>query len=365
MSEPRHRLFLFWLLGLLALPAVLSVVDVVPNDVRIESRRESIGFDSSRLLDTDYYAAVDTEVAERFPGRGAGQWLQVQLDYELFGEVVVDSVIRGPGDWLHRTESVEPPCSNLARIASEVEGREPIDAVMFAVFAPKAEVVPRSVYDDAGAACVHAERDAWRERTRVAPDYVDVNDAIEAADAAGTETFLEQDGHWTQAGRLIAAEQLIESLAPGLWASAEVSEIPEVVRDMDVLRSMGLRRSGLLRDREVSLTGEVDVEVVASVEAQSAYFPLAQISRSTAATAIEGTTWLLGDSQSGYLLYELEPFFEELVFVNWIQVVLDGSVLESLPSPDRAIFTAVEHNAAGLFASGITDAVIARLDSDD
>ncbi|MFT7610811.1 MAG: hypothetical protein ACI9MX_003898 [Candidatus Aldehydirespiratoraceae bacterium] len=357
-------LFGIWVIVLLLTPGVFGLIGVHPNRVQSGAQTSAPTFQADRLLQRSYYGEVDAYVRSETPVRGLGLWSRSLIDYELFGDSWQPFVAAGANDFLFFRFQVDLPCGALAAInpptLPEALDSDPDSRVFVVLNSGK-----HAFYGDLLKAhdqpepCVVDERAAARQRMSEATFAIDVDAALESA-AAAEEVFFRHDTHWSPTGRMVAAETLIDAIAPGLWDPGAVieDEIPELAALGRFLgRTEGVVSGPTVSRPAIDLT-TMNQQTTADGLIQS------QRTRATGAPVISGRTLLIGDSQMAYLVPEIESYFEDLEFFLWDSLATTSS-LPSAEGVDRVIVQSVETAAGRRFAHPQLERVFGELVKSD
>ncbi len=270
-------------------------------------------------------------------------------------------VLEGLDGWLFFARDVDPDCRGLAsfRPPDDVTGDPAV--LRYMVNEPKSAFHPEQLApEQRPAACVDATRRSLRASRATDASAIDVDLALRAARDAGTTVFFEAGSHWSPAGRIVAAEALIEALEPGRWDPNSVvdADLPELHDLRTLLR--GPEDPAVVRGPTVA-RGQVTVVEQQTATLAGETFITFQRSRSGPDGTIDGVTYVVGDSQLAHLLPEIESYFEELVFINWFLVEHGDPPTVPELDPDRLIVQSVERAVIDRFDHPFLGELAARL----
>lgn len=328
MTTRRPRI----LLAMIVLAAVSTTAAVTVAAISRSSRNDT------RPTPT---GPIDDEAQ---PGRGASD----------------PDIVVGRDGWLFFADDLDPACSDIGTWPEVDRLRDGPDRLRFIVNEPKSAFYPAQILPaDRPAPCVGVARARRRQRSEADLRAIRIDDAIGAAQARGSDVFVPTDSHWSPQGRVSAAEALVEAIEPGLWDPEDV-HIDDLPRLQDLGARIGIEESTTVRGPTVA-RGPVTVDQRENAELLGQSFVNFQRTRSGADGVIGGVTYLVGDSQMAHLLPDIEPYFEELVFINWFHVELGVRDFGGQPDPDRLIVQSIERYAISRFDDRILDDLAARL----
>lgn len=348
-KKPESTVWALWFLAILLIPVVLSVVEYRPQameavELQTTPPPPSPGFSPDRFLDTAYYRQLDAFIQQDLATRDLALRARHFLDVKLLPGSTNWLEIRGNDGWWLWAIYQDPPCEDLAiAFPGVVSDNVPVYSM---VTAPKGaihpEVVPKAWAPEP---CVGEARQRRNAQAEEDPFIIDVDQPLAEVAMNGTPVFYKQDTHWNVAGQLVVAETIMGTLGPGLWDPADIVDTTS-----QIVMPLGNPPG------ELSFTTVADFaidrgEVVVDQRSDSGFAQLIslQVTRSMADEVVPGTTWIFGDSQAATILPELEPFFERLVYVNWLQVDVGRRDFTLLPAPDRIVVQSVEASARARF----------------
>jgi hypothetical protein len=172
--------------------------------------------------------------------------------------------------------------------------------------------------------------------------------------------FFPHDTHWSPTGRMVVAETLIDTIAPGLWEPEAVIE--RELRELAVLGRFLGGTEGVVSGPSVSRP-TIDV-ITMNQQTTADGLIQSQWTQATGASVISGRTLLIGDSQMAYLIPEIESYFEDLEFYLW-DLLSATSKLPSAEGVDRVIVQSVETAAGRRFSHPQLERVFGELVKSD
>jgi acetyltransferase AlgX (SGNH hydrolase-like protein) len=346
-----------WLIMALLSVGAARVSGVSYNRVQNNAEVSVPAFEPGRILDQSFYREVDRYLEDTLSIRGLGLRAKMAVDWELFGDSTSTQVVAGADGWLYLEEYLDPDCADIRAAAGYASLAEDTDEFAVLIARPKAAFHPEPLSSFGAAdACVAGAR---REVDRVLGDRsVDVDTALAEMAAAGADTFLRDDTHWSTAARLVIAEAIVERFSPGLWDDDAVAEA-QVPRLAVLRRFIGQQVGGDMPGHVVERQVEFDEQVLGELFAEPLL--LEQTSRSLEPDVIPGVTYIVGDSQMAFVVPLIDSYFEELYFVNWLTIELGADDLGALPDPDRVLVETIESAARTRLADPVLPAILERL----
>ena len=353
----------------LMIPTLAMVAGVRPD---IDENRRPAPFPSvtvTALGETSLYADVDRAVNDAFPLRVPAIRAQATLDYVLLGGTANPDVVPGTDGWLFARGEVQPTCGwttpeFLAQL-DEADAMASAAGVTFRyMIAPDKHAIfpdhlPGTI--DPADVCTDQRRqevaaalrsrgsslELWTQLLRQRTDHPDV------------PLYYATDTHWTPLGARMAAERLVDSLAPGLWDDAEVMTRPGFHRSTDLSRQMGLpqietvdnyipRPTARLRETTV------DVDVALDSATDIPHFQMPPKS-----DTIPGRTLFLYNSFFAPHMRKLAPWFEESIWVHAEDFRQFPEIAKSLPAFDTIIVVRVERSAYDLDVADLVRPLLA------
>lgn len=318
---------------------------VAPSDAAFENRVRARlpAMEATRLLDVEFYAAIDRAWTDALPLRGELVRLAMQWQYQVLGDVPVERVFVGRDGWIFDRSAFTEPAE-----VAESERRLLVPPRMLAATCARAGIEFRlvigpnksSLYPqqlgpvgellDAVPRARRAEHLRALEELPI-PGYIDLRSEVLAAMEGETETIFPPTGrHWDGRGGWLATASIIRSFDPEglLLADARpqittrevLAEIPLLMMNLEV----PIPRDGYALERpgvSCSLVETLAFRGVPRVRVFRA--------RSDDAPLLPGRTVIVHDSGLEASVPFLQQFFEELVLVQW-DVLARGGECEAM-----------------------------------
>lgn len=352
------RLWALWFIFVIGGVLAAQVTGFSYNDVTPGVSESFPEPELGRVFDATYYAEVDRYLAGDLAIQGLGLRARVLVDYQLFGDSTTPFVVAGDDGWLYYAPYLAVDCQALQGLRDRLPlARTDGAEVWIMVSEPKASYHPEPLPAEwAEPGCAE---DA-RASIRTAPGSVGVlHDRLQSLVSDGRDAFLRDDTHWSTAARLEVAETIVETIAPGVWD-------PGAVREVDVARTAGLRRvlgwsvGGTMPGHQVAFPVDVEVADYRTLQGGGDLL-MRQTSSGMAPQRVEGTTYLLGDSQLAYVIPLIAPYFEHLRFENWPLSERRGEPFADATEPGRIFIQSIEPSASQRLADPDVAEMIARL----
>ncbi|MEZ5667948.1 MAG: alginate O-acetyltransferase [Alphaproteobacteria bacterium] len=208
------------------------------------------------FVDGEWTLRYERGMDDGFATRDAAVTTWGAIEWGLFGEGR-RGVVPGRDGWLFTVEEFEQPddaeAAIAAKLAAIVAARDRLAAAgvprLVVALLPDKSRVNADMLDAIQRRPEHAQRyqafrGALREAGIVAPDLLT---PLADAAAAGTQTHMRTDTHWTPAGAVVVAEALAAAIAagddppPSLGAAAfATAELPPAAHDGDLTRFIPL-----------------------------------------------------------------------------------------------------------------------------
>lgn len=366
----RTQILVIAVLGIsLIAPLTLMAFGVRPDVDENRALTDAPDLSFSSVFDEATWAQAGLYLTDRLPLRDVA----IEADTDLresvaFVEVPRNGVLRGRDGWLYYSESgpeaeleCEPsgPDDFLAAARKVADLAEQADLPFAYVFIPdKVVVYPQhrsaeglagllGLGDDEVPGCKQVWLDALDAQGSSHPWLVDLAPGlIDAAGGDGPLLYRRTDTHWNDPGALHYSRALLDRFAPEIYDPAEFVDRGTVERGGDLNKLLGHDAVELVPHVEVVRPG---VEVERSNPATDDGGRSVWLSEATSADAplVEGVTVIIGDSFTRTALRVLEPYFEELVFVNR-EAIEDRTFEGALQGrePDRIVIAQVQRNLA-------------------
>lgn len=345
-------------LSAIALPLLLMVVGVRPENLENRGVTPVPEIDAGSLVDDGFYASISAALTDRLPLRDRAIRANTRLDDALsLTEPADPTQPRGEDGWLYHPDTLAsecggPPPARFLRAGTQVAKAAKNAGVpfLFIVAPDKVSIYPEHRPAEGLAGLLGLTGDdlpgcnrRWGQalaNAAASRSWLDPMADDLRADLARTDEplFYKLDTHWTDAGSLNQVEAMVEFLAPGLWDPAAVKPAAPDVKpkaDMAILRGEAVEESvpGYLIERP-GVTVRYDRAPPGHKKDR------VDVSRaeSTESPLIEGTTLLLGDSFSRHAMELLGPYFEEIIWVTREYLLRDDDLSELVDGPPRAVF---------------------------
>ncbi len=365
MSRRTQLLIAVVFCAVLSAPGVLMALGARPGAIENRALTGLPNFGASTVLDDETYEQVGQAFTDRLPLRGRAIRVENEIRERLtFGGGTSGEVVSGRDGWLYLPDTLVdvcpgPPSEIAIERADRVQRMAAEKGVpfLFSVVPDKAliyqEVQGRGLAGALGlaqeggvaAGCSDALtsdlEDAAADRDWL---LVLAGRLRHAAESTDVLQYWKRDTHWTSIGSLAQTEAVVDTFEPGLWNEAEVSDGPPATRVGDLARLRGSTREETGPVVTIQRPG-----VTTEVETDGEGAPNQTIRRSLATTdgtshVIPGVTLLIGDSFAEQSWSQLQPYFEELVFVNRAFVAEKGLVDHLDAAPDRIIYAQATRN---------------------
>ena len=341
----------------IVLPGALLVARVHAAQVENRARREVPALTIGGLLDASWPAGVDGFLTDRLAPRPYAIRLRGEA-YWLTGGTGNPAAVRGLHDWLFFRDEFEPTCLFTgAQLGAALETAAGAFAARgidfrFLLVPDKHSVYPELVRPDSpfGPSCEDTGRaDLEAAIGQLPGQAIDARPAFAAArQTPGTpDLYFPQDTHWTPTGASIAVGELIRSLDPGLWSSADVVVEGRQRRVMDTAALIGLRR--VATTPKVVLRPDVeqhrsDVALPVAVNNARAVF---RITSTGSERTLPGRTLVIYDSFFGLDTRLVAPYFADTTWVHEGDMLNHPELAGLLGPFDRVIVERVERGLYG------------------
>jgi alginate O-acetyltransferase complex protein AlgJ len=281
------------------------------------------------------YGALNLFLTDRLPWRDRAITSRERLSLSAFGETASEKVVLGADGWRYLAAAVSAPCLTAQQLGqvraalTELRARFAAMGKRFGlVVAPdKATVYPerlpaalrRTSCVDANTAALQA---AVRDTTT--PGYGTV---VERA-RGGHDLYFRADTHWNDRGALIAAQDLVDLLRPGLFDPGAYRATPGGERRVgDLLRLEGVR--GVETADRLDFVGANATPT--TTEGQAAPTVLRRRETRAGEGLVPGRVLVVGDSFSYAWERLASPWFGD---VTWLQFS-DDVVVDELAAEVR------------------------------
>lgn len=260
----RRRLLLLlpslWVVGLLALPAVLWLSGERQPLLESRAKEEFPPLNRHTFADPAAIRRFDTALLDRFPGRGRALDLHARIAIDLFKDSPNPDVAIGRNGFLYYVPELGPcrpgtqPTSDPAD-AVDVLARTLVAAGLRTTVA----LAPSKLFvHDADAPSIDGGQERCAEalerrvdrRLEAAPGGLAIGALLRALEASDGATYLRTDTHWNWRGRELFVRRVLERLRPGLARQSSLRAGAEWDRPTDLKSLIG--RPGTERDRVVT-----------------------------------------------------------------------------------------------------------------
>ena len=265
MKPNSNVLVVVWIASLLLAPWLAYVFGV--QQQHLENRRPASAPDLSpgAVLETTTYKQFAAFFRDHVPLRDRAVWLDAWIDLHVLRDSPSTRVTIGADGWLYRGRLANA-CTNpiaprevttwLADLSAVVEssGREfvfvlaPGKAIMC-----KKHLGPLAEY---GACYRETFNELRRHLDRSSlGNYVDMWPALQRNSNDGIQPACRKDdAHWSEPTAALMAQQLVDTLAPGLWSDDAVVFIDDM-RTGDYSRMIGMPASSRITRVDLSRPG--------------------------------------------------------------------------------------------------------------
>jgi alginate O-acetyltransferase complex protein AlgJ len=187
----------------------------------------------------------------------------------------------------------------------------------------KSDVYPQYIPSNfAAKTCTRTAQDAlWAAMAAHPPTgYFDVHTPIVAAVAAAPQTpiYYKTDTHWDNAGSLIYAKGLANSLNPSIWTTSVVKDTGPVSKPTDLSALLGTPKSESQETFTVTRPGVHNVENNKMVKIANT---------TTNAPLVTGSTALISDSFTEAANFAVSGFFSSASIINPVAACTTASCL--------------------------------------
>ncbi len=348
MTKTTRILMVVWFVGLLAVPGVAtmwSTRDTIAN--RPVTVAPSLSLDG--VLGGDYFEGLDSYLEDRLSVRDRAIEANAGLAYEVFGDSTNPGVYVGKDGYLFLAGTFELPCQDNdegtwpapARVADATsELREALaqrDAELFFTIVPEKgwaypELLPGAI---PGRECTAPLLDALRAELADEPGYLDLFSFVLNEARTNPEPLYQRtDTHWNNYGRTVAAEFLVDAMAPGTYDRGALvfGEVVPKPEGGDLAQLLGYD----IADSDVRISTVRDGVTTQSVDAPGAQREWRSVT--TGPALVPGRTVIVTDSHLNTAANQLANWFESVRVVPW-QELQNESVAGEIRSADRILLS--------------------------
>ncbi len=347
----RLELVLTPLLVLLLVTSVWTVRLLGGEPFSLEPRppRPIPDFDAELIADGDFFGGVDAYLQDRMALRGQVAGQTTRQFVNLTGDVPTNNAMIGKDGSLFLVEDYNRPCrykidthqfsDAINRWQQAGSGRE-----IFVVIAPDKSSIQVDEIPARGRLDCQAEREQQLIETfgddgALIALWDPLRDAKDPTDPY--HLYFKHDAHWTYEAGQIMAEQVVEHLAPGQFASVTVEEKKLKQTKGAIARRLGweeeefrtklwCKRKGVKTSQSVEKLGSKDIVTFRTESNRDE--PL-----------LNGKTVLLHDSMMRYSDQPLACHFEHIEMIHWDDFETNNAV-GRFGDADRIIIQSVERS---------------------
>jgi alginate O-acetyltransferase complex protein AlgJ len=268
------------------------------------------------------------------PGVGAPQPTQAAPTPTASAPPVVEtipSVVGGNDGWLYYGTDFVDACQPVLTPTVIAQRFQELSDIItkagkkfVATIAPdKSDIYPQYIPDSfAAKTCTRSAQDAlWAAMEANPPTgYFDVHSAIVAAVTAAPQTpiYYKTDTHWDNAGSLIYAKMLANSLDPTVWTTSKVTDTGPVAKPTDLSALLGAPKSESQETYSVTRAGVHNVLNNKMLRITNT---------TTGAPLITGQTALISDSFTEAANFAISGFFASAAIINPVAACVTASCL--------------------------------------
>jgi hypothetical protein len=363
-------LIVAWFFAVISVPLAAFALGVRPAPVENRALAPQPDVRPGRLFDTALYTEIADWYEDRLPGRDHAVEADAWIDYRVFGDSPNPRVSLGADGWLFLTDAVRATCITPQR-AAEISAEADLLArtaraagleVILLVAPNKAAIYPDRLGDLAPEArCATSNREMVQAALEGSPVFVDTWQVLETSrEATDVLLYHRTDTHWTRFGASVAAAELVEQVAPGLWDPGALVHGGTQRRHGDLVALMGLSfREEAAAYRVWRGTGPE----VARVSAGGG--PQVVVSEMNGVPVVGGRSILVHDSMGEVLVPLLRPYFEHLTSVRNRSAssfgIAGGWFAGMMADADYLVLQTVERELVDRFNGSVARDVIAAL----
>jgi hypothetical protein len=338
----------------LTLPGIAYLAGVRPENLENRQPAPLPPVSAERLLDLEFYSALDRHISDTFPMKTAAVRVRAGLELgALRSSPASYHVVVGNGDWLYFDQEVFPPCvrnaaqtlEQLDRVAAAFRSA---DVPFRMVIAPdKRTIHPEGIpYGLRYESCTDRLRSRFRAGMELRPATMTDLWAplLEArARSPGQRLYWLRNSHWEPVGAITALPALIEALAPGVW-DADAVVVDGIVTDQgDLARLAGLPQSEQAPRVQVRRALALERRTIATSDVPGRE-TIRYIATGTD-PVVPGRTLIVYDSFFGVVRDLIVPWFQESVWLHVGDLSSRPAIVNELPDFDRIIVERVERIA--------------------
>jgi alginate O-acetyltransferase complex protein AlgJ len=245
----------------------------------------------------------------------------------------IPSVVGGEDGWLYYGTDFADACQPVLSATVIAQRFQQLSDIItkagkkfVATIAPdKSDIYPQYIPDSfAAKSCTRTAQDAlWAALAANPPNgYFDVHSAVVAAVEAAPQTpiYYKTDTHWDNAGSLIYAKLLADSLNPAVWTTSTVKDTGPVAKPTDLSALLGTPKSETQETYSVTRPGVHNL-------VNNKMLKIANTT--TGAPLITGQTTLISDSFTEAANFAVSGFFASAAIINPVAACVTASCLPS------------------------------------
>lgn len=349
------RLVALAFVAVLSIPGLALVAGIRPPE--LENRGESglPAIDARALAEPSTYQAIDDYVTRNLPARDVAVSAYATLDYTLLRGSTDPDVVLGLDDWLFFIGELLPTCEvsapELIRAldAVAVQAEAANIEFRFAIAPDKHAIYPERLRPDLPIPepCTDVARDEVRAAMAARPEItVDMWTAVLAErKVSEAPLYFSQDSHWTPSGAMPAIAALVESLAPRVWDSSEITIDGSTRYPMELARLMGKPRDAIVPRFVVRPSVEVEEAVLPTAVDLGNARDIEVYTTSGSDGVVPGTTLVIYDSFLNINKRRVTPWFERTVWVHAGDMRDSPEIADYLPPVDTIVLVRAERGA--------------------
>lgn len=303
------------------------------------------------IFNVEFYGKLGEALADRIMARAFWRSLDATIDYGLLRDTSSDRVVVGRDDWLYYQPALDIerlPFSDAqeTRMAMlSIASAPPASIDFYFAFAPnKATIYPEHLPRRYRASRARGDQNIAELRTALSagPGFIDLWSPMqEAKRENGRETLLyfKRDTHWNGYGAAVAAETIVDTIAPGLWdpGALHATNVRTDQQDLDKIAGLwgtfervihSTIRQGLTLETADMADGMADVHIW-------------RASNDSAAPVVEQKLVVIHDSFGTALERLLPPYFRDTAFIH-INALASPEARTAIRDADIVIMLLVE-----------------------
>jgi hypothetical protein len=320
------------------------------------------------LVDTDYYAGVTRYLNDTFPFRTEAVLVDAESDL-LLGDSPNPTVTLGRDGWRFYTQTLKTRCfdeSVVSRAASQLAlAHKVVEATgrsfHFLIAPDKASIYSEMVKSGRDNGCRESNIGlllAQIAETDAAGSLVALRDTLEVAKHTNLQYF-KTDTHWNDFGASVAAEALINSVRPGLWAEEHLETEGTYFSRRDLMALIGLNHKEETKKLAVARPGVAVHRTVTGQGKES----IISSTASGSLLMIEPTAAIIHDSFFESVEPMVAPYFSTFQAAQGFELVEDKEI-QMLLAADIIVVESVERHVYNRLLDGFGDRMMVALAPD-